>query len=73
MTRVRIPFVACGVAVALALGAVTLASGTAWAEEDRSNRLIEAGAKGMIHKPYKSEQLAARIRAVLTESVWSST
>ncbi len=48
---------------------VLLTSG--FAEEDRSNRLIEQGAKGMVHKPYKSKELAARIREVLAESVWS--
>jgi len=50
---------------------ILLTSG--FADEERSNRLIKAGAKGMIHKPYKSEELAARIREVLTEHVWSST
>lgn len=50
---------------------VLLTSG--FAEEERSNRLIKAGAKGMIHKPYKSEALAARIRKILSESVWSET
>jgi DNA-binding response OmpR family regulator len=39
--------------------------------EDRSQRLIEQGAKGLVHKPYKSEELAARVREVLSESVWS--
>jgi len=50
---------------------VLLTSG--FADEQRSARLIEQGAKGMIHKPYKSEELASKIREVLTAHVWSGT
>jgi two-component system, cell cycle sensor histidine kinase and response regulator CckA len=50
---------------------VLLSSG--FADEGRSNRLLELGAVGMIHKPYKSEALLARIREILTSYIWSKT
>jgi two-component system cell cycle sensor histidine kinase/response regulator CckA len=50
---------------------VLLSSG--FAQEERSARLIADGAKGIIHKPYKSEALLSQIREILDSHVWSST
>jgi len=42
---------------------ILLTSG--YAREDLARRLMEAGAAGLVHKPYKSEMLLAEIRRVL--------
>ena len=42
---------------------VLLTSG--FAQEEVSDRLVKEGAKGMIHKPYKNDDLVGRIRGIL--------
>jgi DNA-binding response OmpR family regulator len=46
---------------------------TGFTQDNRCEKLLEAGAKGVIHKPYKSQELLRRVREILDRHVWSNT